>query len=128
MTTYTVINRSSGEPEGRRLSATDAADIVLSHDGHEYEVRREETKHGLSDGTSAWQLYVSRGSRNSYGGNRGFTECYVYGSKLARSYAATEETAWAEIAEQVCKGCGEWGGAPDIMTDESYTRMLAEVE
>lgn len=57
-TTYTVLN-TSGEPEAHNLSAWDAAQIVLSHDGHEFEVRR------VSWG---WQLFVSRGSRNSFGG------------------------------------------------------------
>lgn len=119
MTTYTVINRSSGEPEGRNLSATDAADIILSHDGHEYELQPV--------GIGGWQLYVSRGSRNSFGGTRGMTECYVFGRQFARSYKPTKDEAWQEIAEMVCKGSGNWESVPEIMTDESYDAMLAEI-
>lgn len=116
MTTYTVHKYSdSGSLIGRGLSAVAAAQEILAHDSHAYELRR--------DG-DAWQLFVSRGSAASYGGTRGMTEAYSH-RRLIRSYAATEPEAWEEIARQVI--AAHWEDHPEAMTDAAYDAMLAEV-
>jgi hypothetical protein len=114
-TTYTVLSPASGTVYGRGLTAIEAAQEILGYDGHDYELRR--------DG-DAFQLFVSRGSRNSYGGNRGLTEAYA-GDRLVRSYAATEDAAWIEIAAKVI-GAG-WDNHPEAMTDAQYDETLAEI-
>lgn len=200
MTTYTVYGTANGSHYDSGLSAIDAADIVLSHDGHEYEIggtdlnwseiqddddladRREswcldqasemevgcktaridyggpskgfallwpESGHIMvstnansevgiwtdrylfqADGggkgrplDGIWQLYVSRGSRNSSGGTRGLTEAYS-GGRLIFSTKDGEKAARQDIAEQVI--AADWDGVPDVMTDTAYQEMLAE--
>lgn len=65
MTTYTVLSPASGTVYGRGMTAVDAAQEILGYDGHDYELRRE---------GEAFQLFISRGSRNSFGGNARDTE------------------------------------------------------
>ncbi|HEX5228759.1 MAG TPA: hypothetical protein VFW44_13665 [Bryobacteraceae bacterium] len=116
MTTFTVYNPNSGTELGRGLTAAEAAQEILGHDGHDYELRR--------DG-EAFQLFVSRGSRNANGGNRGLTEAYSH-SRLIRSYAATEAAAWEEIADQVIHA--GWESVPvQVVSDADYDAMIAEI-
>lgn len=112
-TTYTVINRSSGNPEARHLTAWEAAQVVLTHDGHDYEVRR---------GDGRWELLVSRGSRNSFSGLRGLVPAWSH-HRLIVSREVAEADALADIGRQVC--LAGWEGVPDIMTDADYDAMLA---
>jgi hypothetical protein len=122
-TTYTVYSPASGTEYGRGLSAIEAADIVLSHDGASYELRHV-ADYDVGD-QKCWQLFVNSASR------RGMTECYTGPSgrtKLARAYAANQAEAWARIAEQVVMGCGDWRHTPEVMTDASYDEMRAEVD
>lgn len=116
MTAYTVYSSTNGTVYGRGLSATAAAEIILTHDGHEYEIR------AASDGFG-FDLFVSRGSRNSYGGTRGFTRAWR-GDRLIDSANPDREEAWKEIAAQVVTV--EWSGHPEAMTDTDYDAMLIE--
>lgn len=68
--------------------------------------------------------FFSRGSRNSFGGNRGLTEAWA-GRKLIRAYAESEEAAWPEIAAQVI--AAGWENVPDVMTDTDYDAMQVEI-
>ena len=114
-TTYTVYDFNSGCERGRGLTAIEAAQEVLGDDGHDYELRL--------DG-DAFQLFISRGSRNSAGGNRGLTMAYAH-KRLIRSYAETEEGAWAEIADQVINA--GWESGPEVKTDAAYDAMQAAI-
>jgi hypothetical protein len=67
MTTYTVYSPASGTVYGESLTVEQAAEIILTHDGHEYELRPNDIYGG-------YDLFISRGSRNSFGGTRGMTQ------------------------------------------------------
>lgn len=114
-TTYTVYNPNSGTEIARGLDAVQAAQEILGHDSHNYELRREE---------GCYQLYITRGSDASWGGNGGYARAYSHG-RLIYSGAATSVAAFAEIAEQVIKA--RWTSVPKAMTDEAYDTMLAEI-
>lgn len=114
MTTYTVLSPASGTVYGRNLTAVEAAHEILGYDGHDYELRRE---------GDAFQLFISRGSRNSFGGNRGLTEAFA-NNHLIRSYAATETLAWEEIAAKILMA--NWDNTPAAMTDVEYDAIQAE--
>jgi hypothetical protein len=116
MTTYTVINRSSGLPELRNAPAWQAAEIVLTHDGHDYEVRRVDDH---------WQLFVSQGSRNTSTGPRGMTAAWDK-NRLVLSYEQDEAAAYADIGRQVVTA--GWNGVPEVMTDADFDAMLASIE
>ena len=118
MTIYTVYNINSGTVIGRGLSAVGAAQEILGHDSHTYELRH-------IAGAKCWQLFVSRGSAASFGGTRGMTEAYS-NRRLICSYAATESEAWNQVAELVIGA--HWEGHPEAMTDADYDAMMAEIE
>lgn len=115
-TTYTVYNPNSGTELGRGLTAVTAAQEVLGHDSHGYELRRED---------NTWCLYITRGSRASYGGHGGFVPAQA-GSNPIYSHAATEAEAWEEIALKVIDASRnpDWGRV-DAMTDAEYDTVLA---
>ena len=115
MTTYTVYNPNSGTEIARGLSAIQAAQEILGHDSHDYDLRRED---------DCFQLFITRGSNASFGGNGGFTRAYSHG-RLIFSGAATEDAAWEEIADQVIKA--GWQSIPQALTDDDYDAMRAEI-
>ena len=82
-TTYTVRDH---EEVTRGLTAVEAADILLTQDGHEYEIRPEE------DGVG-YRLWNTAFSRNSTAYN-GLRKTVIY------SLAQALEQAEAEIAER----------------------------
>ena len=105
MTTYTVINPSSGEPEGRHLSAEDAAAIILTHDGCDYEIRSAGER---------FELWTRQEVAN-----------VKWSRTVISSYAATSVAAEAEIYQTVVDA--HWERHPEAMTDESYDLMLVEI-
>lgn len=113
MTTYTVYSPSNGTVYGRGLSVTDAAEIILTNDGHDYEVRP------AADGLG-FELFITRGSRNAFGGHRGFARAWR-GKRLIDSASPDREAAWQEVALQVITA--GWKGVPDVMTDAEYDAM-----
>ena len=114
MTTYTLIGTDGAALE-TGLTAGEAAQAILWHDSHDYEIRRED---------DCWQLYVSRGSSASSGGNGGLTMAYA-NRRLIASFAADEAAAWEDVAKQVIQA--GWDRGPTVMTDEAYAEMMAEL-
>lgn len=106
MTTFTVIDSNSGEMIETGVTATEAAHIVLTDDSQEYELRPSED----GEGFDLW-------SRQQVA-NKGWTRTRFF------SLADTEDQAWAEIASEVIYA-GLRG--PEVMTDEAYTEMLAQL-
>lgn len=113
MTTYTVFtNESATEIVGRGLTAEQAMDELLSHDGYAWEIRRE------ADG-DGWRLWHSDGSAYSTRGARHMV------ATVAFSLADDKADAAREIAERVI--AAGWRGLPDCMTDEDYDAMMARI-
>lgn len=109
MTTYTIVDTNSDIIRARGATAAEAAAELLSHDGHEYEVRAAE-----GGGHSLW---VSRFSRNS--------ACY---DGLTRSviYSPLDDAAEAEadIYNRVIAS-GHWTN-PFVMTDAEHDAAEAD--
>lgn len=111
MTTYTIDDHgtiTSG------LTAVKAADILLTDDGHEYEIRHTD------DGTQ-WRLFVSQFSRNSTLGGRPLVGSVIWSSQVFEAHAT------ADIAEQVIRS-GNWEKDElQCRTDEQHAEMMAEL-
>jgi len=97
MATYAVLDRH-GSLQDRGLDASAAAQLVLTHDGHEYEIR---------SGGKWLDLWVSRASRNASGGTGGMTRSIVFG--------ATEDDIWREVIARA----GMWD-EQIVHTDSDY--------
>lgn len=83
MATYTVYNPSGGMEAEPGQSLADAANALMTYDGHDWEIREE---------GDAFNLYTSR---NSPCGGRDLVRSVV------SSYAADRATAETEIFERV---------------------------
>lgn len=113
MTTYTVFTNSNAtEIIGRHMSAEQAMDELLSHDGYAWQIRRENDGEG-------WRLWHSDGSANSTRGARHMVKTVAFSLK------DNEAAATREIAEQVCRA--GWRRLPDCMTDDDYDAMMAQI-
>lgn len=110
-TLYTVIDCNSGDVIDTACTAVEAMDIILTDDGHEWEIRPE------ADG-EGYRLWTSTYSRNSTAYS-GLTQSVIY------SLAMDAEKAEQEIAEKVINAA--WPRKPEAMTDERYAEMLAEM-
>jgi hypothetical protein len=86
MITYTVYNPNSDGESATGLCLADAADALMTYDGHEWEIREE---------GGAFNLYTSQFSRNSPCGGRDLVRSVV------SSYAADRAAAETEIFERV---------------------------
>ena len=114
MTTYTVFaNADATDVIDRHLTAEQAMEELLVHDGYAYEIRREEDGRG-------WRLWRSDGSAYSTRGARHMVETVAF------SLEDDEAAATAEIAEYVCRA--GWRRLPDCMTDEDYDAMMAQID
>lgn len=111
-TLYTVTDCNSGDMIDTACTAAEAMHIILTDDGHQYEIRPE------ADG-DGFRLWTSTYSRNSTAWN-GLTKSTVY------SLEVDAEKAEQEIAEKVI--AAGWPRKPEAMTDERYAEMLAEME
>lgn len=109
-TTYTVL-RADGEINARGLSAPDAAVEVMTYDGHDYDILRDQ------DG---WRLFTTKHSRNSPLGGRPMTGTVIW------SFATHEAEARAEILAEVIKNAGWWRGQ-SVITDADYDQMVADL-
>lgn len=77
--TYTVLNRH-GSVLGSELSQKDAADLILTYDGHQYEIRKD----------GDWfELWVSQFSRNSTLGGRPLVKSAIFGE--------SEDQIWTSV-------------------------------
>lgn len=102
MTSYTVLDYD-GYVEATGLSVTAAADLVLSHDGAEYEIRASDDKFG------GYDLWARKPNAN-----RPWTKTVAF------SLESVLEKAEAEIFEKVIYA--GWT-SQSVMTDESYAEM-----
>ncbi len=112
MTTYTVYSPAHGTVYGENLTATQAAEIILTHDGHEFALRERKQ--------SGFDLLVSRRSRNSQGGPCHMVQAWRSGRPIW-SMEADPDKAWQDIAKQVITA--DWEGVPEALTTESYNAM-----
>jgi hypothetical protein len=101
MTTYTVIDHRSGEEESG-LTVDEAAHIVLTNDGQEYEIREDE-----DGGFTLWSRHKAA--------NQGWSQTCIFSIETDR--AAAE----ADIFEKVV--AAKWRGHPEVMTDEEYNSI-----
>jgi len=111
-TTYTVVSES-GDHIRSGLTAIDAMDEILSHDGYAYEIRRE------ADG-SGFTLWHSDGSAASPRGARHMVQTVIY------SVANNADAAKAEIAAKVLAASEGWPGSPEAMTDAEYDASIGD--
>jgi hypothetical protein len=105
MTTYTI-RRQDGEILERGESMPEAANTMLTHDGHEYSIKKQ---------GDMYKLFVSRFSNNSYGGNGGLAEWPDY-------VGQTEN----DVYQAVIKLGGVLGTT--ATPDEEYDAMVAALE
>lgn len=110
MTTYTISDHGQIT---NGLSAVDAADILLTDDGYEYEMRQ--------DADGGYTLYTLPYSRNSSLGGRPMVRSVIY------TLETDEDLAARDIAEAVIRS-GHWEkGELNCMTDEAHATMMAEL-
>lgn len=115
MTTYTVYRTDYSGKATQRLTLQEAAQRLLTADGHDYDIR-------LEDGTinSRWPRYVlwiTQFSRNSPLGGRPLVASRFIGA------------SHAEIYDQVISE--EWHGfeaIPDAVYDSNFAEKLTEGE
>lgn len=108
MITYTVIS-GSGVARAEGLSADEAAREVLTHDGHNYEIRPD------PDG-GFWLWHSQRGG----GGNVPMVRTLIYSA--ADNAVAAQDEIFAEVITK-----SDWFDRPNIMTDADYAAMVAEI-
>jgi len=104
MTTYTI-ERTDGQVE-RGLTLEQAADAIMTYDGHEYEVRRDR------DGLTLW---VSQFSRNSTLGGRPLVKSVIR--------AASHDDLYRAVLKKA-----EWWNGQTAYTDEAYDVLLTELK
>lgn len=98
----------SGDVLGRHLTTADAAREVLTYDGREFDI--------VAEGEGGFTLR----SRQPVAGFHHWTRTVIY------SAADTREAAEAEIFGRVVTA--HWERHPDVMADEDYDAMQAEIE
>jgi hypothetical protein len=106
MTTYTVLNRH-GDVQERGLTASQAADVILSYDGHRYDVRQSTDNKWLD-------LWVSQFSQNSPLGGRPLVRSGIFGS--------TEDEIWSSVLTHA-----DYWSSQSCMLDTDYD-VLAQSE
>lgn len=114
MTTYTVFQSNDSSIFESGLSLADAANSVLTHDGHEWEIRP------AADG-DGFRLWTSNASRNS-AAYQGLRQSTVW------SLASDRQAAEAEIFAKVIAAEPARSNGPEVMTDERFAAMVAETD
>jgi hypothetical protein len=104
---FTVIDHN-GEALGRHLTEADAAHIILTHDGADYEIREDGWR-----GSKIFELWTRKQVAN-----KPWTKTVVF------SLADTRAEAEAEIFANVCYA--RWPHCPEAMSDATYDAILAE--
>jgi len=94
---YTVYD-ANGHVLAEKVDAQSAAIEMLTDDGYEY--RTEQNEDGY------WDLYVTRKSRNAYGGNGGYVKWFGV------CCADSEDAIWQAVVDH-----GEYNGC--------YVKMVA---
>lgn len=111
MTTYTVYNPNSDTEAETGMPLADAANKLMTYDGHEWEIREEEYK-----GEPAFRLYTSQFSRNSPAGGGALVRSVI------SSFAADYATAATEIFERVISE--DWWKL-ECVTDAEFAQWRA---
>lgn len=106
-TKYTVIDPSSGEAIDSGLTAAEAAHIILTDDGRQYEIREDP-----DGGFTLW-------SRQQVA-NKPWSPTVVFSIETEREKAETE------IFQKVI--VADWPRHPEAITDQRYQEMLANLE
>jgi hypothetical protein len=113
-TTYTVLDYN-GTVIDRGLSLTGAADVLLYHDGNNYEIRPDHL------GDHGWRLWITRYGHASTLGNLPMVSTCFY------SPEDDEAAAIADIYRQVIT-CNDHRSNCSVMTDADYDEMIGSVE
>jgi hypothetical protein len=114
MTTLYTIEDNGEITSG--LTAVEAAQILLTDDGADYEIRAGEECGGILKGERHYELWIRKQVAN-----KSWTKTVISG------IAATEEDAEVEISESVIKS-GHWEtGSLHCMTDASHAEMVAQL-
>lgn len=100
-----IVRSAHGDVIDTNLTAREAAQIILNHDGQDYEIRQN---------GESYELWYRQQVAN-----KGWTRTVI------SSYAATEAAAEDEIFAEVLTSSFNWGG-PWVATMADYTRELAE--
>ena len=103
MTKFTVIN-TDGEPIARHLTTAEAAHIILTEDGREYEIREDD---------GIFLLWSRQQVSNQ-----------KWGKTMILSAADTIAEAEAEIFAAVI--LARWPRHPEAMTDAEFDEITAE--
>ena len=111
MTTLYTVTNHNGDVIDSGMTAVEAMSVILTDDGHQYEIRSE------ADG-EGFRLWISTYSRNSTAWN-GLRQSVVYSLEM------DEATAEQDIAEKVI--AAHWPRKPEAVTDEAHAAMMAEL-
>lgn len=112
MATFIALN-VNGEIQERDCTTADAASIVMSYDGHEWDIRP------LDDG-EGFALWASQFSRNSTAGGKPLVKSVIYSLKTDRAEAE------ADIFQQVCDHADWWKGC-DVRDQAEYDADMARL-
>ncbi len=108
MTTYTI--HLDGKDAISGLSVADAAGEILTADGQEFKIFRDEP--------DCWRLWQRQEVAN-----------VRWHALSIWSFEETEDAAEADIFQQVINRCleGRWDRYTEIMTDDAYNAMVAQL-
>ena len=112
---YTVFKYEDSSQARRGLTLAEAAQELLSADGHEYEIRQDGT---LSDGSPWFVLWRTQFSRNSPLGGQPMV--------ATRFVGETEEEIWQKVVDSSRIGGSDWNGL-EAMSDRAFDAMLADL-
>lgn len=104
---FTVIDHN-GEALGQHLAEEEAAHIILTHDGADYEIREDDWR-----GTKIFELWTRKQVAN-----KPWTKTVVF------SMADTRPEAEAEIFADVC--AARWPRHLEAISDATYDAILAD--
>jgi len=110
MTTYTVYNPNASDEAESGLCLADAANALMTHDGHAWDIREE---------GGAFNLYTSQFSQNSTLGGRELTRSVV------SSYETNRAAAEIEVFKRVVSE--DWWKL-ECATDAEFARWRADAE
>ena len=115
MALYTVFNSSHPSEHTPGLSLREAADSLLSEDGHRWELRTGSSYRAGSPARPSVSLWRSQNSVNAYGGSGPLLLLAPYKSFRTR----TEALTW--VVQQ-----DDWKGL-EALSDEEYVSWMAEL-
>jgi hypothetical protein len=113
MTTYTVWRKNDISTAISGLTAQEAANVILTHDGNDYRIEAKMPKFGDDP---YWRVMVP----NPGGG--AFVEL-----TRCSGFFQTANEAGDELAQMVIRESYRWDdGTPEVMTDKAFAEMMAD--